>query len=158
MKPCVAPTATAAIVIPSIRVAFHQHAVGEGAAIALIGVADDVFLVALGVLNCFPFDARREAGTAATTQAGDANLFNGCGTANGNGCLAPFKAAMGAVGIERQRIDDTDAGEGEAVLALHPVHLVGETVAELVRAAGEEICIEQGGDIRHGDWAIGDAA
>ena len=31
-------------------------------------------------------------------------------------------------------------------------------MAELVRAAGEEICIEQGGDIRHGDWAIGNAA
>ena len=139
-------------------VALHQHAVGEGAAIAFIGVADDVFLVALGVVNGFPFDARREAGTAATTQAGDADFFNCCGTANGNGFLKPFEAAMGPVGIERQRINDTNAGEGEAVLALHPVHLVGEAMAELVRAAGEEICIEQRGDIGHGDGAIGDAA
>ena len=81
-------------------VALHQHAVGKGAAIAFIGVADNVFLVTLGVVNGFPFDARREAGTATTTQAGDANLFNGCGTANGNGFLKPFEAAMGPVGIE----------------------------------------------------------
>ena len=29
------------------RVALHQHAVGEGAAVALVGVADDIFLVGL---------------------------------------------------------------------------------------------------------------
>ena len=47
MKPFVAPTARPAIAMPSIRhegIALHDHAVGKGAAVALVGVADDVFL------------------------------------------------------------------------------------------------------------------
>ena len=42
------------MVMPSmeaIRVAFHQHAVGEGAAVALVGIAADVFLLRARVLE-----------------------------------------------------------------------------------------------------------
>ena len=35
-------------------IAFHDHAVGEGAAVALVGVADDVFLVARSVSSTVP--------------------------------------------------------------------------------------------------------
>ena len=52
-------------------VAFHDHAVGEGAAVALVGVADDVFLrSALRLRDGLPLDAGREAGAAAAAQAG----------------------------------------------------------------------------------------
>ena len=58
----------------AVRVAFHQHAVGEGAAVALVGVAADVFLVGLGVVHGLPLDAGREAGAAAAAQAGGRDL------------------------------------------------------------------------------------
>ena len=51
-------------------IAFHQHAVGEGAAVALVGIAADIFLVGRGVVDGLPFDAGREAGAAAAAQAG----------------------------------------------------------------------------------------
>ena len=51
------------------RVALKQHAVGEGAAVALVGVADDVFLVRLDARDRAPFDPGREARAAAPAQA-----------------------------------------------------------------------------------------
>ena len=51
-------------------IALHDHAVGEGAAVALVGVADDVFLRAGVVGDGPPLDAGREAGAAAAAQAG----------------------------------------------------------------------------------------
>jgi hypothetical protein len=46
-SPAVAPTGEAGdghALDQQERIAFHQHAVGEGAAVALVGVADDVLL------------------------------------------------------------------------------------------------------------------
>ena len=51
------------------RIAFHDHAVGEGAAVAFVGVADDVFLLGRGVGDGLPLDAGREARAAAAAQA-----------------------------------------------------------------------------------------
>ena len=51
------------------RVALHRHAVGEGAAVALVGVADDVFAGAGGSRHRLPLDARREPRAAAPAQA-----------------------------------------------------------------------------------------
>ena len=51
-----------------LGVALHEHAVGEGAAVALIGVAADVLLVALGFEHRAPLDASGEAGSPAATQ------------------------------------------------------------------------------------------
>ena len=50
-------------------VAFHDHAVGEGAAVAFVGVADDVFAVGLGLRHRLPLDAGRETRAAAAAQA-----------------------------------------------------------------------------------------
>ena len=52
------------------RIAFHEHAVGEGAAVAFIGVAGDVFLGALEIVHRLPLDAGREAGAATAAKAG----------------------------------------------------------------------------------------
>ena len=51
------------------RVALHQHTVGESAAVALVGVADDVFLIRAGIVDRLPFDAGRKAGAAAAAQS-----------------------------------------------------------------------------------------
>jgi hypothetical protein len=61
-----------AMAMPSIEgegVALHQHAVGEGARVALVGVADDVFLVRVREADGVPLDARGEARAAAAAQA-----------------------------------------------------------------------------------------
>ena len=52
-------------------IAFHDHAVGKRAAVALVGVADDVLLLAhRRVVDRLPLDAGREASAAAAAQAG----------------------------------------------------------------------------------------
>src|SRR5690606_25759692 len=58
------------------RIAFHDHAVGEGAAVAFVGVADDVLLRARGVGDGLPLDAGREAGAAAAAQAGSGDFLD----------------------------------------------------------------------------------
>ena len=51
-------------------VAFHDHAVGEGAAVAFVCVADDILLLAhRRVVDRLPLDARRKARAAAAAQA-----------------------------------------------------------------------------------------
>ncbi len=46
-------------------IAFHHHAVGEGARVALVGIADDVLLVRRGLAYRLPFDAGGKRGSAA---------------------------------------------------------------------------------------------
>ena len=59
------------------RVALQQHAVGVGAGVALIGVADDVFLRSPSARgDGLPLDAGGEPGAAATAQAGRENGFD----------------------------------------------------------------------------------
>ena len=57
-------------------IAFHQHAVGERAAVALVGVADDVLLIGLDAGGRAPFDAGRKARPAPPAQAGGQNLLD----------------------------------------------------------------------------------
>jgi hypothetical protein len=49
-------------------IALHQHAVGKGAGIAFVGVADDIFARGLRLGHRVPFDARRKTRPAATAQ------------------------------------------------------------------------------------------
>ena len=53
-----------------VGVTGQQHAVLEGAGLALVGVADDDAQVASGVATGLPFARSRETGTAAAAQAG----------------------------------------------------------------------------------------
>ena len=52
------------------RIALHQHAVGEGAGIAFIGVADDELARAGGFGGGAPFDAGGKTGATAAAQFG----------------------------------------------------------------------------------------
>jgi hypothetical protein len=52
-----------------VRIAFHQHAICEGTAVAFVGVADDVFLAALCFGGGAPFDAGGESCAAASAQS-----------------------------------------------------------------------------------------
>ncbi len=99
-------------------VTFHDHAVGEGAAVALVGVADDVFAAGRRVGDGLPLDAGRKACAAAAAQAGLRDFFQCAGDAQTPRTLEAAPAAMSAIVGERQRIGDAAAGEGDACLAL----------------------------------------
>ncbi len=119
------------------RIALHDHAVGEGAAVALVGVADDVFLCGAGLRHGLPFDAGREAGAAAATQSGLEDLLDDRFRTDCERAREPAIAAMRAVIVERHRIDDAAAREGQPRLPLQPGDVVGHAMAErMVRAIG----------------------
>jgi hypothetical protein len=54
----------------AVGVALHQHAIGEGAGIAFVGIADHVFLPRRGVMHGAPLDAGGKGRAAAPAQAG----------------------------------------------------------------------------------------
>ncbi len=56
------------------RIALHHHPVGEGAAVAFVGVAADELQLVDAVEHRLPFDACGEARTAAAAQAGVRDL------------------------------------------------------------------------------------
>ena len=58
----------------AVRVALQDRAVHEGAGVALVGVADDVLDVALGLAGELPLETGGEAGAAAAAQAAAQDL------------------------------------------------------------------------------------
>lgn len=141
-----------------IGVAFEQHAVGEGAAITLVGIADDVFLLCPGVVDRLPLDAGREAGAATAAQARRLHRLDDLAAGERQRLLQSLEAAMGAVIRDREWIGDADALEGEALLALHPVEFVGLAEAQGVGAARDEAGVEKRGHVLGRDRPIGDPA
>ncbi len=128
-------------------IAFHDHAVGEGAGIAFVGVADDVFLLRWGVGHRAPFDAGGEARAAAAAQAGGDDLLDDGFRPDGERLLKPLVTAMRFVIFEAARIDDAAILEGEPRLALEPGIVVDDADAEPVRLAVEHAGIEQSIDV-----------
>ena len=107
-------------------IALHDHAVGEGAAVALVGIADDVFLrspaASSTVFHLMPVGKpapprprRPESVTCATISAGGMR----------DGLLQALQAAMRLVVVERQRIGDAAAGEGQPGLLLEERDFLG---------------------------------
>ncbi len=78
-------------------VAFHQHAVGEGAGVAFVGVADDVLLRSLGTTHRAPFDPGGERRAAASAQAGIEYGGGGLFATEGDGPGQALEAAVGTV-------------------------------------------------------------
>ena len=98
------------------RIAFHQHPVGKGAAIAFVGVADHVFAGAGSIRNGLPLDARREACAAAAAQArcGDFGQHFGCRHRAGAGQAGP--AGGRDIVAQTGRAGAPGAGEGQPLL------------------------------------------
>src|SRR3546814_5305390 len=97
-------------------IALHQHPVREGAAVALVGVADDIFIGARSIEHRLPFDSGRKARTAAPTQAAG---FDGVDDAL-RFCRArdveADPASEGGIVGPAQWYDDAATGKGEALL------------------------------------------
>ncbi len=93
------------------------------AAVALVGVADDVLLVGRRIVDGLPLDAGREARAAATAQAGLGDDVDDTGAAERQCLLESDVAAVRAIGVERQGIDDAAAGERQSRLAGEEIDL-----------------------------------
>jgi hypothetical protein len=72
-------------------VALHQHAVGEGARIAFVGVAHHVLFGAGSVQHGVPLDAGGEGRAAAAAQAGVGDFLDDGGAIQGDRLLQPSK-------------------------------------------------------------------
>ena len=57
-------------------ITLHDHAISEGAAVALIRIADDVFAIRLRTRNRAPLDAGGESRASASAQAGGNDLLD----------------------------------------------------------------------------------
>ena len=137
-------------------IALHDHAVGEGAAVAFVGIADDVFLRRRGLRHRPPLDAGRKAGAAAAAQAGLHHLLDDGFGPERERALQPGEAAMAAVVRDRERVGHATAREGEPRLPLEPGDVGDRTERKRVRPAGERRR-EHGGDVARRHRAIGDA-
>ena len=106
-------------------VAFEDRTVHECAGVALVAVADDVFLVGLDVGRELPFAGGREssAATAADTRGQDFvdDLLRGH---RGEDFLEAFEGVVAEGFLKKVRIDERAAVEGDADLLLVEVDVV----------------------------------
>ena len=125
------------------RIPLHQHPVGEGPAVALVGVADDVLLVGLGpataphlipVGNPAPPRPRRPEATISSTTASGSSVER---------ARQPLETAVRAIVVERQRVGDAAAREDETLLAREEGDLLDKAQRLRVIAAAEEAGLEQ---------------
>ena len=140
-----------------VGVVFHHHAVGEGARVAFVGVADDVLLLRLTTKHGAPLDAGGECRAATAAQAGFGDFGNDRFGRHAQGALEAAVAVVGDVILQRQRVGDADAGESQALLALEIFDFLGQAVAQRMRLALEETGVEQAGNVACLDRAIGHA-
>jgi hypothetical protein len=97
-------------------IVFHHHAIGEGAGIAFVGIADDVLLGGLRTGTVFHL---MPVGNAAPPRPRRPESSTSCTMAS---LLMPTHALesgiafMRQVVVQRQRISDTDARKGQALL------------------------------------------
>ena len=138
-------------------IALHDHAVGEGAAVAFVGVADDVFLFGAGLRHGLPFYAGREAGAAAAAQPGRGDVGEDGVRRQRQRARQALVAVMGAVILQRARIDHAAAGEGQAGLPLQPGNVIRDTKPQGMRAARDHR-IEHGIGRKFGHRAERDAS
>src|SRR5690606_7704051 len=100
-----------------IGIAFHDHAIGEGAGIAFVRIADDVLLRAGRAGDRLPLDARREARAAPAAQAGLGDFLHDSLAAD-LACTAQAGPTAGRlVIIEAGRAGAARAGERQPLLA-----------------------------------------
>jgi hypothetical protein len=127
-SPRLAPTARAGddhALDEGERVALHEHPVGEGPAVALVGVAADELLVGLRASSHgAPLDAGREPGTTAAAQARGDELVDHLDRSRGDHAPQAREAAVLEPVGEVERIDHADALEGDAGLRRQPRHLL----------------------------------
>ena len=140
-------------------IALHDHAIRKGAAVALIGITDDVFLLGRGIGHGLPFDSGREARPAAAAQPRLGHLIHHGGGRHLQGAREALVAVVGAVIVQRARIDDAATRKCEPCLILQIRNLFGFAQSQrMVLAAIRGRGLQDRDRVRHGDGSIGDPA
>ncbi|MNU94527.1 hypothetical protein D3C71_845130 [compost metagenome] len=81
-------------------IAFHDHPVGKGGAVAFVGIADDIFLRRHRLHHSLPLDAGRETGTAAPSQPAFGDLSHNLGPRHRDSLFQSFQPLIMAIIIE----------------------------------------------------------
>ena len=140
------------------RIALHQHAVGEGAAVALVGIADDVALLRRSQANGVPLDPGGEPGATPAAQSGQLHHVDDRRAVHGQRPVEPGIAAMGPVVGHAQRIDHAAAAERQPRLPLLKRVLLGFANRKRMLRALQEPGVEQACHVRHAHRTIPRAA
>ncbi len=134
---------------------FHQHAVREGAGVALIRIAGDEFLLRRLIQDRLPLDAGRECGAAPTAQAGIRDgLYDGF-RAHGKSPAQTLVTVMDHVVRDADRIGDADARERQALLTCQPGDRRRGPERQGVRPPGQETGGEKSWNLRWRDGPVG---
>ena len=140
------------------RIALHQHPVGEGAAVAFVGVADDVPLVGLDAGGRAPFDAGRKACAAPPAQPGGQNLLDRRLRAKRQRALQAPQPAMAAIILERQRISQAATGKDEPLLFRKIGNVVDAAQRFRMSPAAQKARLEQLSGLTQSNRPVTDAA
>jgi len=138
-------------------IAFHQHPVGERAAVAFVGVADDVLLIGLDAGGRAPFDPGGKACPSAPTQARGEHFLNRRLRAQRQRALQASKAAMVAIFVERQRVRQSASSEYEPLLFCEVRDVVNAPQRLGVRPTTQEGRLEQLSRLACRDRPVADA-
>ncbi len=98
------------------RVAFHQHPVGESAAVALVGVADDIFGTIRRIEHRLPLDPGGKARAAAPAQPAGLDGIDHRLRRGGARNVETEPPAMRRMVGQAERVDDAAARESETLL------------------------------------------
>ena len=107
-------------------VAFDDRAVHERTGVAFVGVADEVLLIAFGILRRSPFEGGGETGAAAAAEAGDVDLLDDIvlGHAGLQDLLDGLVAVSGDVFIDVLGVDETAVTKRDTGLRFEEVGIV----------------------------------
>ena len=150
-----------AIVMPSISTKGSPSMIMRSAKVPLSpssALQTMYFCSALRLRHRAPLDAGREAGAAAAAQA---RLHDFLDDRIGAERQRPFEAlaaAMGAIILERERIDDAAAREGQPRLPLEPGNVLGRAEPQRVRRRRPEARSSRLSASCRRHRAVGDAA
>ena len=135
------------------RIAFHQHAIGEGAGVAFVGVAGNVFLLPRRLIeHRLPLDAGRESRPAPPAQARGRDGLHDRGRLHGQRPCESLVAAVRHIIRNARGLDDAYALEGQTLLTLEPGDFARRSERQRMGAAVEKVRVEEAGDVggRHG--------
>ena len=138
------------------RITLHDHPIGKGAAVAFIGVADDIFPLARCIGDGFPFDAGRKPGTATAAQPRRLDRIDPrlCPQRAGPG--QADTAAVRDIIVKAGRIDNAAARKGHPLLPGEERLVTGLADAQRMRATIEQSGRDKPIDIIGANRAIAD--
>ena len=101
-------------------IAFHEHAIGERARVALVRIARDVFLAGGLIEHRLPLDAGGKRGAAAAPQSGIRHGAHDLARRHAERRRETGVAALRDVVVETRGIHDAEARAGQTLLAREP--------------------------------------